>query len=100
VGPGRSIALAAAVVVAVAGMGFAGRAFAPARVVALHDPATAVVRSDVIGIDVGRGYVDPTVPVAVTIPPPRWLVPRLRPSTERITSRQGGLGWQTDPYAE
>lgn len=99
-GPGRAIALVAAVVVAVAGVGLAGRASAPVRVVALQDRVTAAVRSDVIGTDVGRHYVDPTVPVAVTIPPPRWLVPRLPPSTERITSRQGGLGWQTDPYAE
>jgi hypothetical protein len=86
----------AAVVVAVAGLAFVGRERAPARVVAV----ATVARSDVVGVDLGRHYVDPTVPVAIAIPPPRWLVPRVPPTTERITARQGGLGWQTDPYAE
>jgi hypothetical protein len=86
-------------VVTVAGIGLAGRESAPARVVALQDHVTAAVRSDVIGIDVGRHYVDPTVPVTVSIPAPRWLWYN-RPPTDRVTKRQGGLGWQTDPYAE
>jgi hypothetical protein len=31
------------------------------------------------------------------IPPPRWLIGR-RPAL--VTSRVGGLGWRTDPYAK
>ena len=31
------------------------------------------------------------------IPPPRWLAGR-RPAL--VTSRVGGLGWRTDPYAK
>jgi len=61
---------------------------------------TAVRQSDAILVDLSRHFVDPTVPVTITIPPPRWLFPGVRPAAERITSRQGGLGWQTDPYAE
>ena len=55
-------------------------------------------RSDLIAIDVGKHYVDPTVPVRVHIPPPRWLVPRHAPIP---TSRVRGLsGWQVDPYQD
>ena len=85
--------------VTVAGVAYVGREPAATRVVELQD-RVAAVRPDAIGVEAGRHYVDPTVPVAITIPPPRWLVARVRPTTERITSRQGGLGWQTDPYAE
>ena len=85
---------------AVVGVGLAGRESAPARVTALQARVAEAVRSDVIAIDVGRHSVDPTVPVTVSIPPPRWLVARMRPATDRVTARQGGLGWQTDPYAE
>ena len=82
-----------------AGVAYVGREPAVMRLVELQDRVVAV-RVDVVGLGIGRHYADPTVPVAIDIPPPRWLAARVRPTTERITSRQGGLGWQTDPYAE
>jgi hypothetical protein len=54
---------------------------------------------DGVGIDAGRHYVDPTVPVRVQIPPPRWLVGRRPPAP--LTARLNGLSsWRVDPYQE
>jgi hypothetical protein len=80
-------------------LGFAGdaRPSTSRGVISRFEPAAR--QADAIGVDLGRHYVDSTFPLALVIPPPRWLTGR-RPPT-RLTARLHGFSnWQTDPYQE